>query len=200
MGSKRIVFQRRRSDVTISAICLHGLRAAGLKTARAWAIKEMLRHLWKYKHLAWAEKYWKRWYFWATHCRLRPVKKVASTLKHFLYGILDYCKHRITNAMTEGINSRIETLWKSSCGFRNKERFRTVIFSTWGALSFIPTENPEGPLKKGGRGGFSTSNSMHRWCQPAVCIMIIPRYLHLNYKKLYCRKIKILKKTLHLEK
>ena len=114
------------------------LRAAGLKTARAWAIKEMLRHLWKYKHLAWAEKYWKRWYFWATHCRLGPVKKVASTLKHFLYGILNYCKHRITNAMTEGINSRIETLWKSSCGFRNKERFRTVILFHLGGLELYP--------------------------------------------------------------
>lgn len=110
------------------------LRAAGLKTARAWAIKEMLRHLWEYKHLGWAEKYWKRWYFWATHCRLKPVKKVACTLKNFLYGILSYCKHRITNAMSEGINSRIETLWKSACGFRNKERFRTVILFHLGGL------------------------------------------------------------------
>jgi transposase len=114
------------------------LRAAGLKTARAWAIKEMLRDLWKYKSLAWAEKYWKRWYFWATHCRLKPVKKVACTLKNFLYGILNYCKYRITNAMTEGINSRIETLWKSACGFRNKERFRTVILFHLGGLELYP--------------------------------------------------------------
>ena len=114
------------------------LRAAGLKTARAWAIKEMLRYLWQYKSLAWAEKYWKRWYFWATHCRLKPVKKVACTLKYFLYGILNYCKHRITNAMTEGINSRIETLWKSACGFRNKERFRTVILFHLGGLELYP--------------------------------------------------------------
>ena len=115
------------------------LRVAGLKTARAWAIKEMLRHLWKYKSLAWAEKHWKRWYFWATHCRLEPVKKVANTLQHFLYGILSYCKHRITNAMTEGINSRIETLWKSACGFRNKERFRTVILFHLGGLELYPS-------------------------------------------------------------
>lgn len=115
------------------------LRAAGLKTARAWAIKEMLRDLWKYKSLAWAEKYWKRWYFWATHCRLKPVKKVACTLKNFLYGILNYCKYRITNAMTEGINSRIETLWKSACGFRNKERFRTVILFHLGGLELYPS-------------------------------------------------------------
>lgn len=116
------------------------LRSAGLKTARAWAIKEMLRHLWKYKSRAWAEKYWKRWYFWATHSRLEPVKKIAYTLKSFLYGVLSYCKHRITNAMTEGINSKIETLWKSACGFRNKKRFRTVILFHLGGLElYSPT-------------------------------------------------------------
>ena len=114
------------------------LRSAGLKTARAWAIKEMLRHLWKYKSRAWAQKYWKRWYFWATHSRLEPVKKIASTLKSFLYGVLNYCKHRITNAMTEGINSKIETLWKSACGFRNKQRFRTVILFHLGGLKLHP--------------------------------------------------------------
>ena len=116
------------------------LRSAGLKTARAWAIKEMLRHLWKYKSRAWAEKYWKRWYFWATHSRLEPVKKIASTLKSLLYGVLNYCKHRITNAMTEGINSKIETLWKSACGFRNIHRFRTVILFHLGGLKlYSPT-------------------------------------------------------------
>ncbi len=116
------------------------LKTAGLKTARAWAIKEMLRQLWQYKSRVWAEKFWKRWYFWATHSRLEPVKKIAYTLNNFLYGVLNYCKHRITNAMTEGINSKIETLWKSACGFRNKNRFRTVILFHLGGLNlYTPT-------------------------------------------------------------
>lgn len=97
------------------------LRASELKTARAWA-----------------EKFWRRWYFWATHSRLEPVKKIASTLKTHLYGILTYCKHRITNATTEGINSQIETLRKAACGFRNKQRFRTVILFHLGGLDLYP--------------------------------------------------------------
>ena len=114
------------------------LKAAGLKTARAWAIKETLRELWRYKSRAWAEKFWKQWYFWATHSRLAPVKKIANTLKTHLYGILTYSKHRITNATTEGINSMIETLRKAACGFRNKERFRTVILFHLGGLDLYP--------------------------------------------------------------
>jgi transposase len=114
------------------------LKAADLKTARAWAIKENLRQLWRYKSLAWAEKFWGRWYFWATHSRLKPVKKIATTLKEHLYGILSYTKHRVTNATTEGINSSIETLRKAACGFRNKQRFRTVILFHLGGLDLYP--------------------------------------------------------------
>lgn len=114
------------------------LKAADLKTARAWAIKENLRQLWRYKRRAWAEKFWGRWYFWATHSRLRPVKKIATTLKEHLYGILSYTKHRVTNATTEGINSKIETIRKAACGFRNKQRFRTVILFHLGGLDLYP--------------------------------------------------------------
>lgn len=37
------------------------LKDSSLKTARAWAIKEMTRNLGHYVHLTWARKGWKRW-------------------------------------------------------------------------------------------------------------------------------------------
>jgi transposase len=117
---------------------LWNLRACDLKTARAWAIKENIRHLWCYKSRTWAEKYWKKWYFWATHSRLEPIKRAAKTLKEHHYGIMNFFKHRISNGPAEGINSRIETLWKSACGFRNKVRFRTVILFHLGGLDLYP--------------------------------------------------------------
>ena len=40
------------------------LRAGDLKTGRAWAIKESLRHFWSYKRRGWGAKHFKRWYFW----------------------------------------------------------------------------------------------------------------------------------------
>lgn len=114
------------------------LRDSDLKTSRAWAIKENIRHLWRYKSPAWAEKHWRKWYFWATHSRLEPIKKAAKTLKNHLYGIMNFFKHRITNATAEGINSRIETLLKTACGFRNKSRLRIVILFHLGGLDLYP--------------------------------------------------------------
>ncbi|MDZ7641696.1 MAG: ISL3 family transposase [Desulfurivibrio sp.] len=119
-------------------LTLRELQASDLKTARAWAIKENIRHLWRYKSRTWAEKFWKKWYFWATHSRLAPIKKAAKTLKNHHYGIMNFFKHRISNGPAEGINSRIGTLWKSACGFRNKERFKTVILFHLGGLDLYP--------------------------------------------------------------
>jgi len=92
------------------------LREANLKTARAWAIKEALRELWDYHRKGWAELYWKRWYFWATHCRLAPVRKAARTIHRHLDNVLTYFDHRITNAVSEGLNSKIQTLKKTPMG------------------------------------------------------------------------------------
>ena len=73
------------------------LRAGDLKTARAWAIKESLRHFWSYKRRGWGAKHFTRWYFWATHSRLKPIIDAAKTLKRHQAGLLSYFAHRITN-------------------------------------------------------------------------------------------------------
>jgi transposase len=66
------------------------LRAIDLKTGRAWAIKENLRRLWTYQRRGWAERHWRRWYFWATHSRLPPVIDAAHALKRHQPGLLSY--------------------------------------------------------------------------------------------------------------
>jgi transposase len=89
------------------------IRELQLKTSRAWAIKEALRELWEYQRKGWAEQYWKQWYFWATHSRLKPVQKVARMIRSHLENVLTYFDHRITNAVSEGLNSKIQTVKKT---------------------------------------------------------------------------------------
>lgn len=89
------------------------LRALCLKTGRAWAIKESLRDLWGYRRKGWALRHWKHWYFWATHSRLQPVVKVARMIQGHLDNVLTYFDHRITNATSEGLNSKIQTIKKT---------------------------------------------------------------------------------------
>jgi transposase len=115
-----------------------GLRRQGLKVGRAWALKETLRRLWQYVYPASGWKYWKRWYFWATHCRLSPMREAAETLKRHIQNILTYFVHPITNAMGEGINGKIQTIKKMANGFRNADNFKTAIFFHCGGLDLYP--------------------------------------------------------------
>jgi transposase len=110
------------------------VRKMKLKTSRAWAIKEALRPFWDYSYPKNAEKYFKRWYFWAAHSRLDPMIGAAKTLKSHLPNILTYFKHRITNSIVEGLNSKIQTVKQMACGFRNREHYRKAILFHCGGL------------------------------------------------------------------
>ena len=114
------------------------VKQAKLKTSRAWAIKEAFRFFWSYVYPKCAEKYFTAWYFWATHSRLEPIIEAAKTLKRHLANLLTYFKHRITNATTEGINSKIQTLKLMACGYRNRDHYKTAIYFHCGGLDLYP--------------------------------------------------------------
>jgi transposase len=119
------------------------LKATSLKTGRAWAIKESLRALWHYRRLGWARRFYKRWYFWATHSRLQPVIDVARMINRHQQGVLNYfTAARITNAAAEGLNSKIQTIKKMAYGYRNREHFKTAIFFHCGGLQLYPASAP----------------------------------------------------------
>ena len=79
-----------------------------LKTGRAWAIKENFRHFWGYVYAFSAEDFFDRWYGWAIRSRLDLVKTVARMLKAHLPALFSDFRHPITNAVSEGFNSRIQ--------------------------------------------------------------------------------------------
>ncbi len=114
------------------------LRGLNLKVGRAWAIKESLRALWHYTATGWAKRFFATWFWWATHSRLKPVREVAHLLKRHLHNILTYCKHRVTNAVAEGLNSKIMAIKRRACGYRNKEHFKIAIYFFCGKLDLYP--------------------------------------------------------------
>ena len=109
-----------------------------LKVGRAWSLKELFRHFWNYRYVGAAETFFRKWYFRATHSRLKPMIDTAKTLKRHLVGILAYLKFRITNAATEGLNSKIQIIKSNARGFRNFQNYRAAILFHRGKLSLYP--------------------------------------------------------------
>ena len=115
------------------------LKTLAVKTARAWAIKENLRELWKCPGPEDSEKFFKKWYWWATHSRIEPIRKAAHTLKNHWKGIKNAIVNKISNAVVEGLNSKIEKVKRDAFGFRSIAKFRTAILFHCGGLDLHPT-------------------------------------------------------------
>jgi transposase len=92
-----------------------------LETGKAWAYKELLRDLWGHNDAASATVYFNDWYRRVIHTKLEPIKKLARTIKERLKYVVSYCTHRITNAVAEGMNSKIMSIKRRVGGYRNRE-------------------------------------------------------------------------------
>ena len=77
------------------------------------------------------------------------MKKVAKMLQRHFENIITYLRHPITNAVTEGLNSKIQAIKANARGFRSFENYRTRILFFCGKLDLYPT--PAAPGQFAGR-------------------------------------------------
>ncbi len=114
------------------------LRNSHLRVARAWAIKESAMMLWGYVRRGWAERAWKGWYDWAIRSRLEPIKRVARLIRYYWDGVINAATTNVTNARSEGMNSKIQWIKRKACGYRNRRRFHNAIYFHLAGLDLYP--------------------------------------------------------------
>ncbi|WP_035273946.1 transposase, partial [Desulfogranum japonicum] len=87
-----------------------------------------------------AEQYLKKWYFWATHSRLEPIKQAAYTIKRHWEGVLQWFSSYISNGLLEGMNSLIKAAKARARGYRTKPNLITIAYIIGGKLNYgLPT-------------------------------------------------------------
>lgn len=120
------------------ALSFAELCARNLKTARAWAHKETFTEFWTQLDAGRGLAFFEDWFRTVRRSKLEPLKKVALTLKEHLRGLLNYFTHPITNALTEGFNSKIQAIKADARGFRRFENYRARILFFCGKLDLMP--------------------------------------------------------------
>ena len=110
------------------------LYSANLKTSKAWRFKEAFAAFWDYVYRAPAEKFFKDWWRAVKRSKLEPLKKVADMLANRLWGLLNYLKHRITNAASEGMNSLVARVIANARGLRTFRTLRVRVLFFLGKL------------------------------------------------------------------
>jgi transposase len=113
---------------------LSDLEKINLKVNRAYILKEAFRRFWDYSYPAWAKKYLDRWFWWATHSRLEPIRKFAWMIRRHQDDILNYFKVRIDNGAVEGLNNKAKSISHRAYGYRSAETFKLALYHSMSDL------------------------------------------------------------------
>lgn len=69
---------------------------------------------------------------------IEPFEKVVRTLRRYSYGIHNYFKYKVTNAGSEGINTKINVVRRKAYGYWDLDYFILKIFQACGVMKLDP--------------------------------------------------------------
>lgn len=107
-----------------------------LKTVRAYNIKVAFQEIYRASTQDEFVTYLKKWYFWATHSQLEPIKKVARTIKKHWDGVVNYHQSNINNGILEGLNSVIQAAKSKARGYKTFRNYKNIVYLLTGKLDF----------------------------------------------------------------
>ena len=117
---------------------LEDLKKQSLMVADAWRIKYSFSFFWTRRDRSFAQIFFEHWYRDALATKLKPIIKAAETLRRHLAHLLNYFDCYITNAISEGFNSKIQAVKANARGFRSFLNYRTAILFFCGKLEMSP--------------------------------------------------------------
>ena len=134
VGSK-FAWLRNPENMTVTQRTLFDeLMTCELHTGVAWALKNIFREFWKSPTELRAEVFFDYWCELVEKSGLKQMIKVKELMVRHAGNIINYFKHKVSNAVSEAINSKIQLLKASSRGFRSFESYRIRILFYCGKL------------------------------------------------------------------
>lgn len=122
---------------------LREIMALNESLQKAYLLKEDFEQFYASTDREVAEQFLKEWTERCQESGLSPFKKLAKRLLRWSQGILAYFEHRITNAVSEGLNNKIKVLKRRSYGFRDEDYFFLKILNITGALPPLSALHPQ---------------------------------------------------------
>lgn len=112
------------------------LSGLNLKTIKALQIKEAFQQIYLADSTNSFHLLLKKWYFWATHCRIIPIIDAAKTIKRHWSGVVNWIDYKISNGILEGFNSIFQAAKAKARGYKKTETIKNIIYILTGKLNF----------------------------------------------------------------
>ena len=133
---------------------MHWLQHSTLKSARAWRLKMALRAVYakatQENSAEQAKADLLGWVSWARRSRLEPFKKLASTLKQRLDGVVRGMLDNRSNAYVEAMNGLLQQAKRAARGFRTATNFIAIAYLRMSKLKHLPANPLQLAMPPGG--------------------------------------------------
>lgn len=137
-GSKYIFLKNRENLTAYQKQRLEGIQLSGLnlKTMKALNIREAFQQIYQAPTAEMFDKLLRKWYYWATHSRIEPIKEAAYTIQRHWDGIVNWFDYKISNGILEGFNSIFQAAKAKARGYRRYDTIKAIIYLLTGKLDF----------------------------------------------------------------
>jgi transposase len=115
---------------------LRELKAMNLQTVEAYQMKLLFQDFFEQANPRAARVFLSDWCALAEISKIKPLMKLANTLRSHQRGILNWWRSRISNGLIEGMNSLIQAAIAKARGYRNPNNLITIAYLIAGKLDF----------------------------------------------------------------
>jgi len=135
-GSRWLLLKRPENLTEKQSLKLDELLKYNLKSVRSHLMKEDFQQFWDYTSPAWAGKFLDQWCIRAIRSKIKPMKKVAQTLRAKRELILNWfrAEGQLSSGIVEGFNNKLKLITRKSYGFRTQEAYETALYHNLGDL------------------------------------------------------------------
>ncbi len=115
------IYQRERlEDIRLSGL--------SLKTMKATNIRESFQRIYQALSPGPFGKLLRKWYFWATHSCIEPIKEAAYTIQRQWAVIVNRIDYKIINCIPEGFNSIFQAAKNKAGGYHRSDTIKAMIY------------------------------------------------------------------------
>ncbi|MDG6219703.1 MAG: ISL3 family transposase, partial [Candidatus Thermoplasmatota archaeon] len=140
MKRKRFIILKRKKNLTEKQHeKLQELMKNNEQLYKAYLLKEQISDIFDEDDYDTAMKRLYHWIQNVERSEIQPFKKVLKTMGQYSYGIHNYFNYHITNAGSEGFNTKINIIRRKAYGFWDLDYFMLKIFQSCGVMKLDPT-------------------------------------------------------------
>ena len=134
--SRWCLLKRPENLTAKQTVKLSELLKYNLRSVRSYLLREDFQRFWEYVSPAWAGKFLDEWTARVMRSRLKPLKKVARTLRNHRELILNWfrAKGEFSSGAVEGLNNKVKLVTRRSYGFRTAKVAKLALLHNLGRL------------------------------------------------------------------